>query len=131
SGLLGEEHIDVAGSLILLADLLVNTKRFEEARSLAERARVINTAALSETHWRTAGAASVEGAALTGLRRYDEAEALLLKSLDVLTSDPGALPAFIRDTRRRLAELYRETGRPNDAARYLAMQSDGSATDIE
>jgi tetratricopeptide (TPR) repeat protein len=126
--LLGGEHTDVAGSLILLADLLVNTGRFEEGRELAERARIINTASLSELHWRTAGAASVEGAALAGLHRYAEAEALLLKSLEVLDSDPGAWPGFVRDTRRRLADLYRVLGRPDDAARYLAMQDDNAQT---
>ncbi len=119
--LLGDNHTDVAGSLTLLADVLVHTERFEEARELAERARLICTRALSENHWRTAGAASVEGAALTGLSQYEPAEALLLQSLEVLTSDPGALPVFVTDTQRRLAELYRVWGKPDKAARYLAM----------
>lgn len=121
-GLLGEDHVDVAGSLTLLADVLVHTGRYEEARALAERARLICTHALSEHHWRTAGAASVEGAALTGLRQYRTAETLLLQSLDILNADDGALPVFVADTRQRLADLYRLWGKPDEAARYLAMR---------
>lgn len=122
--LLGEEHTDVAGSLTLLADVLVNTGRFEEARELAARARGICSRALSDNHWSTAGAASVEGAALTGLGQYEQAEALLLQSLAILQSDPGARPVFVTDTERRLADLYRLWGKPDKAAQYLAMSSD-------
>jgi hypothetical protein len=63
----------------------------------------------------------VEGAALTGLQQYDTAEKLLLQSLAVLTADPGALPTFVTDTQQRLADLYRVWGKPDQAARYLAM----------
>jgi tetratricopeptide (TPR) repeat protein len=119
--LLGEDHADVAGSLTLLADVLVKTGRFEEARDLAARARATSAQSLTENHWRTAGAASVEGAALAGLGEYAEAETLLLQSLAVLDTDPGALPLFARDTKRRLADLYRAWGRPRDAAKYTAM----------
>lgn len=123
--LLGEEHIDVAGSLTLLADVLVHTERYEEARELAARARAICARALSGNHWRTAGAASVEGAALTGLGQYQAAETLLLESLAILKGDVGALPAFVTDTERRLADLYRRWGKPEEAARWLALSEHG------
>jgi hypothetical protein len=117
---LGEQHPDVAASMTALADLLIETRRFEQARELAAQARAIATATLSQTHWRTANAASAEGAALAGLHQYEAAERLLLESYGVLTNDSRALPVFIAGTRRRLASLYNDWGKLDRAAIYLA-----------
>ena len=119
--LLGNEHPDVASSMTLLASCLVATTRFEEARELAGRARKVYTKALSEDHWRTAVAVSAEGAALTGLRKYPEAETLLVKSYGVLSNDEGALPMFVTEATRRLAALYEDWGKPEQAADYFAL----------
>lgn len=116
--LLGDDHPDIAGSMTLLADLLVATKQFDEAYSYAAQARQISSGANTENHWRTAIAASAEGAALTGMQKYAEAETLLLKSRDVLRADEGALPIFVEATDQRLASLYEDWGRPDEAAKY-------------
>ncbi len=61
-------------------------------------------------------AKNVQGAALTGLGRYAEAEKLLLASLPALAGSPIAdLPERGRE---RLAELYTAWGKPEEAAKY-------------
>jgi tetratricopeptide (TPR) repeat protein len=119
--LLGPEHADVAGSMTLLAALLVDTDRFDEALDLSTRAKAICLNVFSADHWRTASASSAEGAALAGLRQYAEAEPLLLSSFNVLRNDTGALPFYITNAMRWLAEMYDDSGRPVEAARYRAM----------
>jgi tetratricopeptide (TPR) repeat protein len=101
--LVGEHHPDVASSLIGLATLEVAQGKFPDALESARSAAEIYTASLSPSHWRTAAAESAEGAALTGLGRYPEAESLLTHSYAVLSKDSGAPPSF-----RTLAEQYRD-----------------------
>jgi tetratricopeptide (TPR) repeat protein len=122
--LLGSEHRDVAGSMTLLAGLLVDTKRFEEARTLAAEAKTICVQALGPEHWRTFAAASAEGAALAGLRQYDEARSLLQPSFTKLKNDAGALPFYVRNATRWMADLYKSLGKPDEAAKYVAMLRD-------
>jgi hypothetical protein len=90
--------------LIVLATLEVSQGKFSDALESARSAAEIYTASLSATHWRTAASESAEGAALTGLGRYPEAETLLTHSYAVLSKDSGAPPSF-----RTLAEQYRDT----------------------
>jgi hypothetical protein len=52
------------------------------------------TSARSATHWLTAAARTAEGAALTGLGRYAEAEQVLTASHETLSKDEGALPCI-------------------------------------
>jgi thioredoxin-like negative regulator of GroEL len=118
---LGPDHVGVASSMTKLADLLIATGRFEEARELAAAAKAICSKTLSDAHWRTADAASAEGAALAGLQQFESAEALLLKSHATLAGDSGALPIVVTNTTRRLAELYSAWGKSAEAARYRAM----------
>ena len=77
--LLGPEHADVASSMTLLASLLVETGRYEEALKVA-RTQKPSAQGVEPEHWRTASATATEGAALAGLRQFDEAEKLLLAS---------------------------------------------------
>ncbi len=126
--LLGPAHADVAASMTLLAVLLVDTGRYQEALPLASEAKAVCSEAFTPDHWRTATAASTEGAALAGLQRYDEAEKLLLESFNVLRSDPGALPFYTANANRWLEKLYQALGRPAEAAKYIAMRSEGKST---
>ena len=117
----GEVHPDIASSLTLLASCLVAQDRFDEAFELAGNAREMFAAALPDGHWRTAVAASAEGAALAGLRRYAEAEPLLIDSYTMLKSDATAIPAFVDEAGERLVSLYELWGKPEKAAEILAM----------
>jgi tetratricopeptide (TPR) repeat protein len=117
--ILGAEHADVAGTMTLLAGLLIETDRFEEARTLAVNARALYVKALGPDHWRTATATNAEGAALAGLKRSNQAEALLLESHAVLHQDKAVMRYFMNRADRWLAKLYQTTGRPEKAAKYL------------
>jgi len=102
--LLGEHSPGVASSQVALATLQVAQRRYPEALESARSATDIYRAALSPTHWRTAVAMSAQGAALTGLGRYAEAEPLLTQSGAILSKDGGAPLVF-----RTLNERYLET----------------------
>jgi len=65
---------------------------------MAQVAKGIYTKALSADHWRTAIAQSAEGAALTGLGRYREADNDLSHSLQILSKNSGAPPCFAHHT---------------------------------
>jgi hypothetical protein len=116
--LLGPEHSDVAGSMTLLSGLLIDTGHYAEALKLATDAKAIWLKALAPGHWRTASAEAAEGAALAGLRRFDEAEPLLLKGYDVLHSDTAAVHIYVTNSSRWLAKLYQDMGQSEKAARY-------------
>jgi hypothetical protein len=58
---------------------------------------------------------------LAGLRRYAEAEVLLLDSYSVLSSDSSAIPAFVDEAGERLVSLYEVWGKPEKVAEVLAM----------
>jgi tetratricopeptide (TPR) repeat protein len=102
--LLGDGNPGVASSEVVLATLQVAQHHYAEALESARGATDIYTAALSATHWRTAIAMSAQGAALTGLGRFVEAEPLLTKSEAILSKDGGAPPVF-----RSLNERYLDT----------------------
>lgn len=118
--LLGEEHPDVASTLTHLAMLQVEMRQYDRALAAARSATDIFSKTLSPTHWRTAVAKSVSGAALAGLRQFAEAEALLTESQAVLTTDSGVLPDYQRWNLRYLARYYTQTNQRQQAARVNA-----------
>lgn len=89
------KHPDVASSLIALAILQVDEKNYPAAVESALGAKGIYAAALSPDHWRTALAECAEGAALTGLGRYSEAEKPLTHGYSILSKN-GELPLIYR-----------------------------------
>jgi tetratricopeptide (TPR) repeat protein len=105
--LLGERHPSVASSEICLATLQVAQHHYSEALATARDATDIYTTALSANHWRTAAAMSAQGAALTGLGRYAEAEPLLVRSAAILSKDGGTPRVFRTLNERYLDTLHR------------------------
>jgi tetratricopeptide (TPR) repeat protein len=102
--LLGDRNPAVASSQVALATLRLAQHRYAEALESARSANDIYSTALSPTHWRTAVSMSAQGAALSGLGRYAEAEPLLTKSAALLSKDGGAPPVF-----RTLSARYLDT----------------------
>ncbi len=102
--LFNDKSPEIASSLMMLAVLRVAEGKYPEALELAQSARGIFTAALSAEHWRTAIAESIEGAALTGLGRYAEAEVRLTHGCGVLSKNSGAEWVY-----RSLAQRYLDT----------------------
>jgi len=104
--LFDESSPDVASSLSNMALLRVAEGRFPEALEMAQHAKGIYTKALSAGHWRTAIAQSAEGAALTGLGRYPEADSELSHALEILSKNSGAPAIFRTLTQRSLDALH-------------------------
>jgi len=102
--LFDDKNPEIASSLMTLAALRVAEGKYPEALELAQNARGIFTAALSADHWRTAIAESIEGAALTGLGRYPEAETRLTHGCGILSKNSGAELVY-----RSLAQHYLDT----------------------
>ena len=109
--LVGPSHPDIASSLINLAILQVATGKFAEAERAGREAKEISASANSPTHWLTAVAASAEGAALTGLGEYGQAEKLLNDSYAILIKDPAALAAYRSLVQGYLDNLHRQQRR--------------------
>jgi tetratricopeptide (TPR) repeat protein len=109
--LLDKAHPDIAASLTHLAILEVATGKFAEGARTAHEAKEIYSAALSPSHWTTAVAAGAEGAALTGLGSYVQAEKLLTNSDAILSKDPAALAAYRSLIRTYLENLHRDEQR--------------------
>ncbi len=114
------DHADIAITRTGMADLFLRTDRAAAALEMARAAYDSLAASLGQKHWRTAWALSIQGASLTQLARYAEAEPKLLESYQVLRGNTGARTVHIETARRYLAELYVAWDRPREAARYFA-----------
>lgn len=117
---LGDDHPETAGTMTVLANLFVATGRYAEGLELSQEAQRVLTMSLPASHWRVAAASNIEGAALAGLGRFEEAEPLLLHSLEGLSQAP--IPKLAEDGRRQVARFYSAWGRPEEARKFLAMQ---------
>ena len=115
--LFGDANPNVASSFENLAILQVATHRYPEALDSARSSAAIFTSALSAEHWKTAIAESAEGAALTGLGEYDQAEKLLVRSYGILSKDARVPAAFRSLTRGYLDTLHRQQRRAQHAKR--------------
>ena len=116
---LGESHPDVASALTLKAGVQLEQRRFEAARETAQVARKVLEANFPANHWRIAAAANAEGAALTGLGEFAQAEQLLLNSDPILADAP--MPGVSEASRERLAVLYTAWGKNDEANKYRAV----------
>ena len=116
--LLGPDHADVAGSMTLLASLLIETGRYEEALALATDAKAIRLKALAPDHWRTASAAATEGAALAGLQAIRRGREAAAGELRGAARGQERIAFYVTNSSRWLAKLYEAMGQPAKADRY-------------
>jgi tetratricopeptide (TPR) repeat protein len=114
--LFGEGNPNVASSLENLAILQVATHQYSDALVSARSAVDIYTSALSASHWKTAIAESAEGAALTGLGNYPEAEKRLTHSYGILGKEVFAPAAFRALTQTYLDTLHQKERQAHAAA---------------
>ena len=112
------DHPYIAISQTGLAILLLRTDRASAALEMAQAAHESLAEAYAPDHWRTVWALSTQGASLTKLTRYEEAEPLLKESYEELRGNIGARAVHVETTRQYLMDLYTAWGRPEDAARY-------------
>jgi non-specific serine/threonine protein kinase/serine/threonine-protein kinase len=88
--LFGSAHPDIALSLMHVAIQQVATGKYAEALQSAHSAMEMWISVHEPTIWRMVIAESLEGAALTGLGRYAEADKLLVHSTAVLDKESDA-----------------------------------------
>jgi tetratricopeptide (TPR) repeat protein len=125
--LLPSGHTDIAITQSGMAVLLLKTGQPDDALAIAAAARESLAAAFGAEHWRAAWAEALEGASLSALRRFDEAEPLLTHAYGVLSLGTGARVSQIEAASQYLVDLYTAWGRPEDAARYRDLRT--AATD--
>ena len=96
---------------------LVAQGRFKEAEPLLREAHDIfaQATALPRVPWYKPDVQSALGAALAGLRRFDEAEPLLVAGYEGLRDLPVAPPAHLRVSIERLVSFYVASGRAEQA----------------
>jgi tetratricopeptide (TPR) repeat protein len=112
------DHPDIGITQSGMAVLLLETGRADGALMIAASAKDILVASYGEDHWRTAWAQSLEGAALAALERFDEAEPLLLRGYEVLSTNAGARKSQVSAALKYIVDLYTSWNRPSDAARF-------------
>lgn len=110
-----------ASSLLGLAAALAENGNPAEAEPLAREGLKIFRDSMAAGHWQVARAESVLGGSLLALRKFDEAEPLLLSSYETLKVKRGDDDALTRRTRALLYQLYRAIGKAQQAAQFEAL----------
>jgi tetratricopeptide (TPR) repeat protein len=113
----GEEHPRASVARLVKANYLLATNQGDAALELSEGTRASLLGILPEEHWLVAYASSAYGAALAMSDNFMEAESVLLASLEPLQSAP--IPGAVELHKNRLASLYRDWGKPEQAEAYL------------
>jgi tetratricopeptide (TPR) repeat protein len=113
-----EDHPEVVGARIALGWALTENGQAKEGEALLRQGLKYRQENLPKGHWLTANAESLLGGCLAALRRYDEAEPLLLHAHADLRAAADTPPHRLRQTRERLARLYEAWGQPDKAAEW-------------
>ena len=115
---LPDTHPVVAATLVLMGRALGPLGQHDDAERAIREGLAIRTKTLPADDWKIASARSILGEHLTLVRRYAEAEPLLLDAERKLADSLGDESAIVKDARRRLVTLYTALARPDEAARW-------------
>jgi eukaryotic-like serine/threonine-protein kinase len=111
-------HPDLAPALVGLARLLIERGEAQEAESMLREGLEIQHAVLLPDCWQIDEAESVLGSCLAMLKRFEEAEPILLQSYAALKAKRPANDRRIEQARKRLLNLYLTWKKPDKAAHY-------------
>jgi Flp pilus assembly protein TadD len=114
----GDKHRHVADALRVLGlAMLLQGNPGPAEPLLREGVRVLRELPYTDA-WRVARTESALGACLVALKRFEDAEPLLLQSYSVLLAARG--PGFCETlaTRQRLSGLYEAWGKPEQAGEF-------------
>ncbi|MCG8403702.1 MAG: serine/threonine-protein kinase [Phycisphaerales bacterium] len=111
-------HRYQAGPLVGLGMLLIKMGDFAEAEPYLQKALVIHRSTLPDTHPRTVQTEELLSRCLMELRRFENAESVLLESYSRLSEVRGEGEPAIVAARARLASLYERWGKPEAAEKY-------------
>jgi tetratricopeptide (TPR) repeat protein len=109
---LPDTHPMVAALLQVRGLSLLDQARAGEALPLLRESLQLRKGTLPKDHWLIASSESVVGACLTALRRFREAETLLLRADAGLGASLGPGHERTLETRKRLVRLYEAWGKP-------------------
>jgi serine/threonine protein kinase/tetratricopeptide (TPR) repeat protein len=118
--LLGERHLDVALSLSSLALLYHERGRYAEALPLLVQSIPIWQQGLGPKHGLVLKTQGLVGDCLSKLKRYPEAERELHAAYVGLLEIAGENHNETKRVRAFLEAMYRDSGRPGEAARFAA-----------
>jgi tetratricopeptide (TPR) repeat protein len=108
----------IATTLVDFATVLSARDKCEESEPLLRRALALERARRAGNHVDVIRPERVLGACLVRLRRYAEAESLLVGAHQKLVAGWGAASPFTTDAARQLVELYERWGKRGEADRY-------------
>jgi serine/threonine-protein kinase len=126
--LLGNGNADVGSSLMNLAILEAATGKFTEAKHDGREAQEIFKATLAPGDWWNGVAESVEGAALTALGDYPQAERLLSHGYGMLGTDRTVFTPYRTLAKHYLDALHQAERRNNPGHRAARSASARSVT---
>ncbi len=121
--ILGETHPENLPALVNLASFYLSQERWDDAYRLADRAVATFTDIMPEGHIGIAFAMMSRGLSLFEQRRFAAAEPDLLLSHDYMSRTFPPHHRHIVNVADKLALLYEELGRAEDAARWREMVS--------
>ena len=114
----GTDDMERARHLSMLARTLVERERYAQAEPVARKSLQLHHETFPPYDWNLHKTASILGAALAGLNRFEEAEPLLLEAYPIIRDDRGPDHPRTRQALERIVFLYEHWYRPDDAARY-------------
>ena len=120
----GEHHAVTARALMGLGRNALARGQVAEAERHLRRALAARQAMHPAGHWRIAEARAALGQCLLRARRFEEAGTLLRQGYEGLRASREAPPHETRAVLNHLVALYDLSGRPDEAARYRAEQTE-------
>jgi hypothetical protein len=125
----GDLHRDTAAAMETLGMLLIARQDAGQAERLLRRCVAIHEQLDGPDGCSrcTAHALGTLGQCLTILRRFDEAEPLLLRSHAASSSATGEFSPTTREAARRIVALHEAAGEPDRAAKWKERLGAGSA----
>ncbi len=118
---LADSHPAVAAAMQALGLGLDHTDSLDEGGRWLQESLEVRRKTLPTGHWLVASSEGMLGEHLGLIRRWKEGERLLLDAEGVLVTQRGVKSPAVRDTRRRLVDLYRHWGKRAEQAHWEAL----------
>jgi tetratricopeptide (TPR) repeat protein len=115
---MGPEHPLTVSTAVTLGLTLTRERKAAEGEPYLREALAIRKKILPAADVLISSAASALGECLTAQKRYDDAESLLLKSYNELKAKLGNQDKRTTEARQRLAKLYEDWNKPEQAAQF-------------
>lgn len=126
---LPEKHVHRAFPIAGIASVYVDQKNYAEATQLYRKVLALRRESLSDDHKTVIDAKNSLGGALTGLKRYKEAEELLLESYQQSLKTRGSKDGRTQRAMRKLIELYKASGQSNQVEEFSKLLLESQSTE--